>query len=338
MSQSSAVTQPLTTPAAEAARPEPALAVVAPALELRVTIEPRADGTEDVHVHGGGQGFWVARMAARLGARVILCAPLGGEPGEALRGLIESESIEIRAVEASEPSGVRVAVRRGEREETLAHVTAPAPDRHELDDLFGVALAAGLEAGRAVLTGPRRPAVLPADLTHRLSRDLRANGVAVVADLSGPELAGALQGGPEVVKISHEELTADGYAPDDSLPGLLAGLEALQAAGAGVAIVSRRDEPTIVRAGARVLEVAGPRFDPRNPLGAGDAKTAALAVALAREQRLEDALRLAAAAGALNVTRRGLGTGRLEDIEAMAERVEVRELGGPSGSTPAQGT
>lgn len=51
--------------------------------------------------------------------------------------------------------------------------------------------------------------------------------------------------------------------------------------------------------------------------------TAALAVGAARGLAFTDALRLAAAAGALNVSRHGLGTGRRDAIEDVASRVEV---------------
>jgi 1-phosphofructokinase len=54
--------------------------------------------------------------------------------------------------------------------------------------------------------------------------------------------------------------------------------------------------------------------------------TAALALAIASDMSGPDALRLATAAGALNVTRAGRGTGRLQDIEVLAESVEVTEV------------
>ena len=59
-----------------------------PAPVLTITVEPGPDGPE-VHLHAGGQGFWVAHLAATLGSAVTLCCALGGEPGRVLRGLIE---------------------------------------------------------------------------------------------------------------------------------------------------------------------------------------------------------------------------------------------------------
>ena len=47
--------------------------------------------------------------------------------------------------------------------------------------------------------------------------------------------------------------------------------------------------------------------------------------ALARGADLVDATRLGAAAGALNVTRGGLGTGNRDTIERIAEHVEIKE-------------
>jgi hypothetical protein len=53
-----------------------------------------------------------------------------------------------------------------------------------------------------------------------------------------------------------------------------------------------------------LLEIDGPRFDEVDHHGAGDSMFAAIGVGLARGAPVRDALRLAAAAGALNVTSR----------------------------------
>ena len=67
----------------------PSVCVLATTPLLTVTIEagtgggPRVAGTDhpDVHVHAGGQGLWLARMAYSLGADVVVCGPFGGETG-----------------------------------------------------------------------------------------------------------------------------------------------------------------------------------------------------------------------------------------------------------------
>jgi 1-phosphofructokinase len=51
--------------------------------------------------------------------------------------------------------------------------------------------------------------------------------------------------------------------------------------------------------------------------------TAGIAAALGCGAEVEDALRLGAAAGVVNVKRHGLATGRLETIEQVCERVRI---------------
>jgi 1-phosphofructokinase len=60
--------------------------------------------------------------------------------------------------------------------------------------------------------------------------------------------------------------------------------------------------------------------------GTGDSMFAATGVGLARGLGVVDALRLGAAAGALNATRRGLGTGTRQEIERLAAHVTVHPI------------
>ena len=100
------------------------IAVFAPSPLLTITIEVGTDRPE-VHLHAGGQGFWVARLAATLGAEVTLCCALGGEPGRVLKGLIEVEPIDLRAAASGTPSGVYIHDRRsGTRTEVVASTRA----------------------------------------------------------------------------------------------------------------------------------------------------------------------------------------------------------------------
>ncbi|WP_230685033.1 PfkB family carbohydrate kinase [Cellulomonas sp. JZ18] len=135
---------------------------------LTVTIEASTTHAQDaseappeVHVHPGGQGLWVARMAESLGADAVVCGPFGGEAGIALRALAEAEGIELRAVAYGGGNGVYVHDRREGERATVAERPAAPLDRHELDDLYGTVLVEGLEAEVTVLTGADPAHVLP---------------------------------------------------------------------------------------------------------------------------------------------------------------------------------
>jgi 1-phosphofructokinase len=298
--------------------------VFAPAPLLTVTIDLRSDGGEELHVHPGGQGVWVARMLGVLGATATLCAPLGGETGSVLRGLLRGESLNLRAVETPEATGAYVHDRRsGERQELWRAPLRPL-GRHTVDDLFSETMAASLEAGVCVLTGTdRRRSLLPASTYTRLARDLRANRVIVVCDLQGELLRASLEGGVDLVKISQDELLEDGWAEGPDTGSLAAGIRALQHAGAAEVVVSQASGGALATVDGALLTVRAPEMSVVDPTGAGDSMTAALAFGRSQGRSSLETLRLAAAAGAVNVTRHGLGSGEQDAITGLAANVEI---------------
>ena len=299
--------------------------VFAPSPLLTVTVECRG-ANPDIHLHAGGQGFWLARMIGALGVPVVLCGSFGGETGMVVRMLVEREGVTVRGITARADNGAYVHDRRGGERVPLAEMP-PAPlARHEVDELYAVTLVEALEASVCVLGGPAADDVLPFDTYRRLAADLRGSGTLVVADLSGEALQAALKGGVSLVKVSHETLLADGLAASENTEDLVAATRSLRDRGAERVVVSRAERPALASAGGDVVEIVTPTLEVVDVRGAGDSMTAGLAVALARGDDWESMLRLGAAAGSLNVTRRGLGTGGRTEIERLAAHVIVRAV------------
>lgn len=301
------------------------ICVLAPWPILTVTIERSPDDRDELYFHAGGQGFWVARMIVNLGQHARLCGPFGGETGQIARMLVEAEGVRTEPVSVQAWNGGYVHDRRdGKQRRDVAVMQSRPLNRHEVDDLYNAILTAGLRCGHVVLTGVTSDELLPVDLFRRLARDLDANHVKVYADLSGDSLK-VLDGGIEFLKVSHEELIAAGFCSDDSLPSLRGGMLALQHKARNI-VVSRAGEGALASLAGRCFEARGPKLEALDHSGAGDSMTAGLAVAGLLGLDARAALQLALAAGTLNVTRRGRGTGDGRHVAEMARHIALREL------------
>jgi 1-phosphofructokinase len=303
-----------------------AVAVFAPVTLLTVTLERPGEGDDELHVHPGGQGVWQARMITELGARAVLCTLLGGETGSVVNGLLSADGIEHRGVPMDADSAAWIHDRRDGERKAWWESPPFAPGRHEVDELFTAAFAAGLECEVCTMAGTHEGvAGLRADIYGRLAGDLRAAGVRVVVDLTGEELESALEAAPDVVKVSEADMRAEGRLDGDARADLESLVSALHAKGAGRVVVSRAESGAIASDGSRIVEIGVPKLGVTDARGAGDSMTGALAVGLSRDLPWDDTLRLATAASAINVTRHGSGSGRADAIAELAERVTIEE-------------
>lgn len=296
---------------------------------MSITIEAgNSPATPEIHLHAGGQGVWIARMLALLGQRPVVCAPVGGEAGQALRGLAQAWDIELDAVLTDASSPAYVHDRRDGVREEIARSAVPALSRHEVDDLYARVLERALETGACVVTGRWAGMDVPVDFYTRLGADLAAAEVQVVGDLHGKELDAYIEAGRlHWLKVSAEDLAEDGAlsAEDAGENEVVAVASALVARGVRGVVISRADKPALAVTETAVREVTGPSLEVVDPTGAGDSMTAALTAGLLRGLSDIDTLKLAWAAGAANVIRHGLGSASRDLISHLAEQARITD-------------
>jgi 1-phosphofructokinase len=296
---------------------KPRVAIFSPNPMVSIAIESfSSEGGDDIHIHAAGQGVWVARMAAELGADPVLCGFIGGEVGTVLRPLLE----EMPA------SGTYIHDRRSGEREPLAQSAAFPASRHEVDELFSVAVAVALDCDLLAVCGPYPENTVPLEIYGGLVVDAKANGVPVIVDLSSPRLEKSLEGKPDLVKINDWQIAGFIAGAVDTEERMRAAMERVRDEGAETVIVTRAGDPALALHDGRFTELKPPKFERGAREGCGDSMMGALAATIAAGHEWEDVLRLSAAAGATNFLHSGLGTGSRAVIEELAPRVELRDL------------
>jgi 1-phosphofructokinase len=304
----------------------PRVAIFAPHPLLTVTLEQEGPGREQVHFHAGGQGVWVARMAACLGAEPVLCGFRGGESGELLSGLLGRLIDQLRLVSTVSASGCYVTDRRSGERQLLTRALSDPPSRHELDELFSITCAEAIADGWLVVTNPMPGEALPLEIYRDLIADARASGCRTLVDLSTPRLDSALQGEPDLVKLNDWELAEFVRGPVSEPSQLRAAAQRLCDQGARAVIVTRGELPGLVLAGERAWALTPPRLKRGFREGCGDAMMGALAATWAQGEDFERAVVVGAAAGAANFLRHGLGSASREVVEQLVESVVLESL------------
>ncbi|MDP2622554.1 MAG: PfkB family carbohydrate kinase [Actinomycetota bacterium] len=303
------------------------IVVFAPVLHLNVTLEEGpGPGAAEIHLHPGGQGFWIARMLRHLGERPLLCGPVGGETGMVLRSLLPAFGIDLSTVSTEAASPVYVYDRRSGDREVMGETAMPRLTRHEIDEVYGKILEQAMQRVACVIPGQTGD-IFPSGFYRRLGADLAASETKVVGDLHASDLDALLEGGSiDILKVSDEELLRDGVIAGSGDPEVLRAISRFYHRGARAVVVSRGGQSALARFGDGLFEATPPSLLPADFRGAGDSMTAGFAAAIARGLGPEDTLRLGCAAGAANVTRHGLGSASVELIDALVERIGIRAL------------
>jgi fructose-1-phosphate kinase PfkB-like protein len=191
-------------------------------------------------------------------------------------------------------------------------VTTPELSPADRDAWFAAFDADALGHAVVVASGSLPPGPGAAGLYHEVVRRAHAHGLRIVLDAARADLAAALPAGPDVVTPNLAEARAvltgvdDGEAVEPDLPDLhraaVAAAAGLRALGARAALVTAGRHGVAGDDGTGGFWIDAPELAEVNPVGAGDAFAAGLAVGLERGATLREAAMLAVATGSASVT------------------------------------
>jgi 1-phosphofructokinase family hexose kinase len=261
-----------------------------------------------VVVTPGGKGLNVARAARALGVPAVLVGFLPGHTGRATGALITEEGVALSGVAVGgEIRSTSVILEPGR----ATVLNEPGPPLADGDwAALERAVAAALGDHRVVVCSGSLPPGSPDDGYARLVRAAHDAGRTAVVDAGGAALREAVSAGADAVtpNLAEAEGLLHGRA-DESVEAspearghAEAAAAALVAAGAGAAVVTAAAAGAAVAAEGATTWIPAPRVrEVRNPIGAGDVLTAALAAALEAGDDVLSAARRGVAAAAASV-------------------------------------
>jgi 1-phosphofructokinase family hexose kinase len=278
--------------------------------ELRPGEVLRFDGAV---VSPGGKGVNVARVARELSAPGVLVGFLPGRTGAAAAALLGDERVVLRGVAVDgEIRSTAVVLERSGRV-TVFNEPGPALARGDWER-YEAAVEAELSKGpqNLLVCSGSLPPGAPDDAYARLVVAVRTRGVTTVVDVGGAQLAAAVHAGADVVtpNLAEAEGLLLGRGDETVEAGDAAEVRAraeaaardLVARGARAAVVTAAEAGAAVATGGEARWLAAPRVGQvRNPIGAGDAFAAGLALALERGEGFDEAVAAGMATGAASV-------------------------------------
>jgi tagatose 6-phosphate kinase len=273
-----------------------------------------------------GKSINVAKVLHELGARPIAVGFAGGDRGRELLRALSARGIQNQFVEV--PVRTRQCITVLDQSshavtELVEESRAVDPEHYQALSAIITRLLPGCRA--AVMSGSLTPGG-PAEFYRDIAEAARANAVLSVVDAQGASLAQALAAHPGLVKPNRQELAATVMRPLTNDSEVIEAMREVHHRGAERVVVTAGKAPTLALDGEHLWRVETPRIPVVNPIGSGDAFTAALVWHMLQKCSLGEACRWAAAAGAANALSEMPGELKLSQVQNLAEQVTVVPL------------
>jgi tagatose 6-phosphate kinase len=274
-----------------------------PALDTTYAVDAVAVGSTHrvraVELRAGGKGLNVTRVLATLGVPVLATGLLGGDNGNRIEALLDTDGIAASFQPIAGESRRTVVVTDGAGA-TGFWEPGPQVSTAEWDTFVGHFRRCLERASGVVLAGSLPPGLADGSYAELISI-AREAGTGVVLDTDGSALRMGLLAGPTVVKPNRAELSAVTASPVSGIADALAAARSLRDGGATAVVATLGADGLVASTVDGHWHARLPMPLSGNPTGAGDACAAALAAGLLRgkpkwPELLADAVAWSAAA------------------------------------------
>lgn len=277
-------------------------------------------------ITAGGKGLNLARVAAQLGASVAALGLVGERDMDFFTQAMAAEGVSPRFIPLPSPSRRCLNIIDPDASSVTEVLEQGYPVRQEhfqalLDQVEDLAPQAAVIAA----SGSVPPGLAP-DVYAQLGELARRLGKPFVLDARGQHLQEGLQGRPFAVKPNQRELETWAGAPLETEAAVAAALLRLSQTGVALATVSLGEEGAMAAAAGKLWLARPPRVEVVNPVGAGDAFSAGLCVALTRNLSLPATLALAVASGTASAMHPETGHLDIKNLEQLLPQVEITEI------------
>ncbi len=278
----------------------------------------------------GGGGLNVARAIHQLGANARAFVALGGDAGAAVRHLLENAGLDLIVHDAPGDTRQNLVVNDLTTNEQFRFMLA-GPDWGKTHiDAVRAAIQTNIKAGGFVVLSGSGPNGAAPDLYADICQDLLDADVEVLIDTSGPALAHLAAGQdrpPLVLRMDQHEAETLARRPLQSCKDSAEfALRLVRQGAARTVIIARGADGSVLADGKRQLAVNAANVVVRSRVGAGDSFLGGLTMGLARDEPMEEALRMGAAAASAACVTTGTQLCLPADFERLLQETHVEAL------------
>jgi 6-phosphofructokinase 2 len=275
----------------------------------------------------GGGGINVARVAFRLDARVTAIYPASGAIGRLLTRLLEREGITSVVTPSHAETRENFTAYEDESGEQFRFVLPGSPLHRAEWEAVLYELENIEKKPKFVVASGSVPPGVPSDFFAKAAAAAKKSGAKAVVDTSGAALKAAIDEGVYLVKPNLNELSdLCGKPLDTDEARIGAARNMIKAGEAEVVALTLGGDGALLVTREAVWRAQPMPIEAVSTVGAGDSFLGGMVAALAKGQTVEEAFRVAVAAGFAAVMRPGTELCHKEDVERLLPQVKIEAV------------